>query len=133
MPSGLTKEAREITYEGVYRKDDRIYCKKDYLQAHGHQCPTCHEVIVADMVIALGRRWHEDHFICAGACKRSIKDMPYFTLQADQARQLALLRKLSKLVSINRVVDRLRELMSLRRRRSTSSRAHRRLLHRPRQ
>jgi len=48
--------------------DGYAYCKKDYLDTFAPKCGGCKEPIQGEVIEAIGKKWHPDHFVC-GVCK----------------------------------------------------------------
>ncbi|KAM9305049.1 transforming growth factor beta-1-induced transcript 1 protein [Gastrophryne carolinensis] len=54
-----------------FEKDGRPYCEKDYFELHAPRCAMCDVPILQNLVTALGRTWHPEHFCCI-ACRKPI-------------------------------------------------------------
>ncbi len=40
-------------------------CENCYADRHGPRCGACHALIVGEMLLALDKKWHPHHFVCA--------------------------------------------------------------------
>ncbi|XP_053327774.1 transforming growth factor beta-1-induced transcript 1 protein isoform X2 [Spea bombifrons] len=54
-----------------FEKDGQPYCERDYFALHAPRCSMCDLPILQNMVTALGRTWHPEHFCCR-ICKKQI-------------------------------------------------------------
>jgi formylmethanofuran dehydrogenase subunit E len=52
-----------------YEKDGHAYCEPHYLQNFGKVCNKCNKPIAEDGIVALGKHYHRDHFVCSGCDK----------------------------------------------------------------
>src|SRR5690349_20612777 len=50
-------------------QDGFAYCSKDFLETFAPKRGGCSQPIVGQMLEALGKKWHPDHFIC-NTCKK---------------------------------------------------------------
>lgn len=48
--------------------DGYAYCKKDFLDTFAPKCGGCKEPIQGEVIDAIGKKWHPEHFVC-GVCK----------------------------------------------------------------
>ena len=49
-----------------WEKNDKAYCETHYYLLFGQQCAKCMEAVVTNGVVAHGKVWHKDHFVCTG-------------------------------------------------------------------
>ncbi|XP_075703718.1 transforming growth factor beta-1-induced transcript 1 protein-like, partial [Rhinoderma darwinii] len=54
-----------------FEKDGRPYCEKDYFALYAPRCGSCDLPILQNLVTALGRTWHPEHFCCK-ICRKPI-------------------------------------------------------------
>ncbi|KAM4698600.1 transforming growth factor beta-1-induced transcript 1 protein [Rhinophrynus dorsalis] len=54
-----------------FEKDGKPYCERDYFALHSPRCALCELPILQNMVTALGRTWHPEHFCCK-ICRKQI-------------------------------------------------------------
>uniref|UniRef100_A0A8C5Q916 Transforming growth factor beta-1-induced transcript 1 protein n=1 Tax=Leptobrachium leishanense TaxID=445787 RepID=A0A8C5Q916_9ANUR len=54
-----------------FEKDAQPYCERDYFALHAPRCAMCDSPIMQNMVTALSRTWHPEHFCCK-ICKKQI-------------------------------------------------------------
>ncbi|KAG9464220.1 hypothetical protein GDO78_020290 [Eleutherodactylus coqui] len=54
-----------------FEKDGHPYCERDYFALHAPRCALCDLPILQNLVTALGRTWHPEHFCCK-ICRKSI-------------------------------------------------------------
>ncbi|KAG8433379.1 hypothetical protein GDO86_017601 [Hymenochirus boettgeri] len=66
-----------------FEKDGRPYCEKDYFMLYAPRCALCELPIVQNMVTALGRTWHPEHFCCK-TCKKQIGEEGFHEKDGDQ-------------------------------------------------
>jgi paxillin len=48
-----------------FEKEGRPWCKNCYSTNFSYRCAACDQGIMGDVVNALGRHWHPEHFVCA--------------------------------------------------------------------
>jgi len=48
-----------------YERDGAPYCAVCYQGSSGYTCAGCQGVITGDVINALGKHWHPEHFVCA--------------------------------------------------------------------
>jgi paxillin len=51
--------------------DGLAYCTKDFHAKFSDKCASCNQVILGQMLTALDKKWHPDHFVC-GTCKEPL-------------------------------------------------------------
>lgn len=61
-----------------YEKDGHAYCEPHYLQNFGKVCHKCNKPIPDDGIVALGKHYHRDHFVCSGCDKPLGKEIMDF-------------------------------------------------------
>ncbi|XP_075034803.1 transforming growth factor beta-1-induced transcript 1 protein-like isoform X4 [Mixophyes fleayi] len=54
-----------------FEKDGQPYCERDYFTLHAPRCALCDLPILQNLVTALGRTWHPEHFCCK-ICRKQI-------------------------------------------------------------
>lgn len=54
---------KPITESPFHQKDGKPLCYKDFA-ATCPQCAQCEQPITDKVITALGKQWHEDHFLC---------------------------------------------------------------------
>ncbi|KAM8962408.1 transforming growth factor beta-1-induced transcript 1 protein-like [Pelodytes ibericus] len=54
-----------------FEKEGQPYCERDYFAVHAPRCGMCDLPILQNMVTALGRTWHPEHFCCK-ICRKQI-------------------------------------------------------------
>ncbi|XP_073402425.1 transforming growth factor beta-1-induced transcript 1 protein isoform X2 [Dendrobates tinctorius] len=54
-----------------FEKEGRPYCERDYFSLYAPRCALCDLPILQNLVTALGRTWHPEHFCCK-ICKKTI-------------------------------------------------------------
>ncbi|XP_077464358.1 leupaxin [Stigmatopora argus] len=55
----------EISTAGYFEKDGHPYCQQDYERLFAPRCAYCMGPIVKNILTALNKTWHPDHFFCA--------------------------------------------------------------------
>ena len=60
-----------------FQHENKPYCAKDYWETFGVQCAACNEVIKDNIMNALGKSWHVEHFVCH-ECHEPFPDLVYF-------------------------------------------------------
>jgi hypothetical protein len=68
----------------IQQKQGNLYCKQHFDDLFGVKCAHCKKVIDGQYLVALGKTWHFDHFVCAGGCEKPLQgeylvhdDKPY--------------------------------------------------------
>ncbi|XP_053550750.1 transforming growth factor beta-1-induced transcript 1 protein isoform X2 [Bombina bombina] len=66
-----------------FEKDGKPYCERDYFLLHAPRCALCELPILQNMITALGRTWHPEHFCCK-ICKKQIAEEGFHEQNGDQ-------------------------------------------------
>ncbi|EDW03819.1 transforming growth factor beta-1-induced transcript 1 protein [Drosophila grimshawi] len=53
-------------------------CSECFLERYTSTCAACKEPILDRTIRAMGTNWHENCFVCDGACKQPLKDCAFF-------------------------------------------------------
>ena len=59
-------------------EDGLLYCEPDYYQLYGERCAHCGDVITDQIISALDKKWHAQHFTCA-QCGKGLASSAYVT------------------------------------------------------
>lgn len=59
-------------------EDGYAYCTKDFINKFSVKCASCNEPIIGQVINAMGKTWHPDHFIC-NTCKTKLSGQFYST------------------------------------------------------
>ncbi|XP_071987583.1 transforming growth factor beta-1-induced transcript 1 protein-like [Engystomops pustulosus] len=65
-----------------FEKDGRPYCEKDYFALFSPRCALCDLPILKNLVTALGRTWHPEHFCCK-ICRKPIGEEGFHEKDED--------------------------------------------------
>ncbi|XP_068100248.1 transforming growth factor beta-1-induced transcript 1 protein [Hyperolius riggenbachi] len=65
-----------------FEKDGQPYCEKDYFDLHAPRCALCDLPILKNLVTALGRTWHPEHFLCK-VCRKPIGEEGFHEKDGD--------------------------------------------------
>ncbi|KAJ3049794.1 hypothetical protein HK102_012416, partial [Quaeritorhiza haematococci] len=57
---------------GFFEHEGKALCEKDYYARRSTLCATCNQPIIGKCISALGKRYHEDHFLCT-FCKKVLE------------------------------------------------------------
>lgn len=60
----------ELGCSGFYEREGQAYCEKDYQQLFSPRCAYCKGPIVQNILTAMDRTWHPEHFFCAHCGER---------------------------------------------------------------
>jgi len=87
-----TKYNKVIATDKYFVTDQSIWCVECFDSLKGGRCAGCEQVIAGNFIVALGKKWHPEHFSCT-TCKKSFTDgkcyeyngMPYCETHYRQA------------------------------------------------
>ncbi|XP_075117748.1 transforming growth factor beta-1-induced transcript 1 protein isoform X2 [Leptodactylus fuscus] len=65
-----------------FEKDGRPYCERDYFALYAPRCALCDLPILQNLVTALGRTWHPEHFCCK-ICRKPIGEEGFHEKDED--------------------------------------------------
>ena len=65
----MCAECKNPLDDGFLRKDDKVYCEKDYARLFDLACAGCGETVVGQYVEVLGFVWHRQCFLCTTCLK----------------------------------------------------------------
>lgn len=49
-----------------WEKDNQPYCETHYYMLFGEVCAKCMQAVVVNGIVAMGKVWHKEHFLCCG-------------------------------------------------------------------
>ncbi|XP_041912239.1 leupaxin [Alosa sapidissima] len=55
---------QELGTTGFFERDGKPYCEKDYQDIYSPKCAYCKGAIVHNILTAMDRTWHPEHFFC---------------------------------------------------------------------
>ncbi|XP_014679409.1 PREDICTED: LOW QUALITY PROTEIN: paxillin-like [Priapulus caudatus] len=67
---------QELGNKNFFERDNKPYCEEDYHNLFSPKCAYCSKPIL-DMVTALARTWHPEHFTC-DHCKQELGNKNFF-------------------------------------------------------
>lgn len=65
-----------------FEKEGRPYCERDYFALYSPRCALCDLPILQNLVTALGRTWHPEHFCCK-ICRKPIGEEGFHEKDGD--------------------------------------------------
>lgn len=65
-----------------FEKEGRPYCERDYFALYAPRCALCDLPILKNLVTALGRTWHPEHFCCK-ICRKPIGEEGFHEKDGD--------------------------------------------------
>ncbi|XP_035780429.1 transforming growth factor beta-1-induced transcript 1 protein-like [Anopheles albimanus] len=73
------KECKKRIAENKFHESDGLpVCTKCFESKIQAICAACRKMVTEKVVKAMGKAWHQEHFICGGPCKQQLSGKTFF-------------------------------------------------------